>query len=267
VLRSLLVFRSALEHQRPSSYLRPRREAQHEESRAAPAPIELLIGGLNQERYKTFDASCGVIPAPVHDAGEPATGELVTFNVCWQVDAAETERAFIEVDQFGVGVDAEPVQLLLPVGEGLAGAVADAQGGAVQLGDEWIIEVEDVRVDDLDKLRELAPEMEGPREDEAFVWVEARVTNSGEFEDWPASFVTEWFITGADGVTRYDDSYLGTCPDYPSPLTDRSIADPGMEAGQTLLLAHCWKVAADDVEGATLQISTIGDEATFDLGL
>lgn len=97
-------------------------------------PVDLafdLIGGLDQDRYKTFDVSCGAIPAPAYDVGEPANGESVAFNVCWQVDAAETERAFVEVDQFGVGVDAEPVQLLLPEREGLPGAVADARIGPV----------------------------------------------------------------------------------------------------------------------------------------
>jgi hypothetical protein len=104
------------------------------------------------------------------------------------------------------GVDAAAVQLLLPETEGLAGAVADAQSGPVQVGDQWLIEVADVRVNDIEKLRELDPEIKEAPEDEAYLWVEAHVTDTGDHEEWPASLATEWTVTAADGITRYDDS-------------------------------------------------------------
>ena len=226
-----------------------------------------LIGGLTLDRFKTFDVSCGVIPEPAHGVGEVSVDDTVTFNVCWQVDEQEMAQAYVEVDQFGVGVDATPTQLLLPEAEGLRGALGDVQTGEVMVGDGWLIEVTDVRVDDLDKIRELQPDAAEPREGRAHVWIEARVTNVGDFASWPRGSSVDWFIAASDGITRYDDGVGDRCPRYPSPLTDRDIGDPLIEPGDSVVLNHCWHVSAEHVDGATLLISAFDGSALFDLGL
>ena len=224
-----------------------------------------LIGGDTLEPYRSFEVSCGVIPDPVHGFEDPPAGTPVTFNVCWHLDESEAAQAFIEVDQVGGGVEAAPVRLLLPEQEGITGRLARAVAGEARVGDDWRIEVTDVRIDDLDRIRERQPDADEPRAGEAFVWIELKVTNVRDFGAWPWGGEQHWYVAAANGVSRYD--VRDDCPRYPSPLTSRSLTDPPIEAGETIMLHHCWQVASEDVGGATLIITTPSGDAVLDLGL
>jgi hypothetical protein len=51
--------------------------------------MTLKAVGASSVAYEGFDASCGVLPDDLDNAGETFPGGTISGNVCWSIDVAD----------------------------------------------------------------------------------------------------------------------------------------------------------------------------------
>ena len=61
--------------------------------------MTLKTVGPSNVAYEAFDASCGVIPNSIDNAGETFLGGTITGNACWEVDVQDADSLILIAEQ------------------------------------------------------------------------------------------------------------------------------------------------------------------------
>lgn len=219
--------------------------------------------GPSAVAYEGFDASCGVIPDSIDDAGETFPGGIVSGNVCWSVTAEDAADLVMLLEESFSFNDTRIVYVLDPTMEaieanvstssGLSGAPSTAIGESTRVGD-WLVRVVEVTPDATDAVLAENSFNDAPEAGHQFfiAALEAEYvgTESGVF--W-VDMNTK--AVGVSGVAY--EGFDASCGVIPDSIDDAGETFPG----GVIMGNVCWSVTAED---AAALVMLLEESFSFD---
>lgn len=211
--------------------------------------MTLKAVGESSVAYEPFDATCGVIPDDLNQAGETFPGGTVTGNVCWNIESSdatslvmiaeqsfsfEETRAFLSLDPAANPLDETTV--VEGTGSDLGPTVAPGESATVGA---WEITVIGVTPDATDQILADNQFNEPPPEGSQYFIAELEATYVGSDSS------TFWIdmSLGAVGESRVVYEPFGSsCGLVPNDINDAGETFPG----GTITGNVCWTIRSSD---------------------
>ncbi len=226
--------------------------------------MEWKAVGPSAVAYEAWEATCGVFPGSIDEAGETFPSGVIAGGVCWSVsadDAADLvmllDNTFSFDDSERTVYDLDPE--MTPV-EPSEGASADlSQVPAVEVGEfaqvgDWKIRVIDVIPDATEAVMAENSFNDPPVEGNQFfvATLEAEYTGAESGSFW---IDMEWKAVGPSAVAY--EAFEATCGVYPDAIDEAGETFPsGVISGNV-----CWSVSTDD---AVDLVMLLGNTFSFD---
>jgi len=218
--------------------------------------MSLKAIGASSVAYEGFDASCGVLPNDLDNAGETFPGGTITGNLCWSINAADAStmamiadpsfsfddgnRRFLSLDPAAVPIDDSTSREAPPL-QAIEGAPI---GQPVQVGD-WTITVVSVTPDAAAQVAAENQFNEPPAPGTQFFMATLEATYNGSESS------TFWVDMSLKAIGLSSVAYEGfdaSCGVLPNDLDNAGETFPG----GTVTGNVCWSIDVADAESLTM---------------
>ena len=209
--------------------------------------MTLKAVGDSNVAYESFDASCGVIPDDIDNAGETFPGGTITGNVCWKIGSDDANSLVLIVEEsfsldgtrqfLALDPSATPVEDTTSTDTG-TNSVTElvAIGDSATVG-SWDVTVMSVTADGTDAVLAANPFNEPPGEGEQFFLAVLEATYIG---DESSTFWVDMTLKALGASNVAYEAFEASCGVIPDDINEAGETFPG----GTVTGNVCWKIGS-----------------------